>query len=320
MRAIRAEGRCTGSGSRRTCKDPPGSSMPSSSRPAPMPRTSPPTAGPSSRRILLDRDDRSSLGRPPRRDARHRPAFRRVPYHARRPLRVLGRPAPGRGTGTGLSPRSTCGTWTGVVRSALRPAWMARSRPASSATMAGGSASCRVGGRSGSSTPGRVATPAPPIVPDVTISRIALPGDGRRLIVDLMLVEPSKRGDFRIQYFIRVWDAETGHPLSPPLSHPSQVNQAELSADGARLLTVNASMPNARPRRGCGIWPAVRSWPGRSTTARSPTASSPTRPSTPTAVRWRPAGCTTRGSGISRGGGWSVGRSFMGGPSPTGRL
>jgi WD40 repeat protein/tetratricopeptide (TPR) repeat protein len=46
----------------------------------------------------------------------------------------------------------------------------------------------------------------------------------------------------------RVWDARTGQPQTPPLSHPWPIGQAALSPDGRRLLVVDAGLRHSRFR------------------------------------------------------------------------
>ena len=64
----------------------------------------------------------------------------------------------------------------------------------------------------------------------------------------------------------RVWDTETGNPVSPPLIHPLPVLAAQLSPDGSLLLTFCDSANREGPgvqalehagKLGCGMPPAV---------------------------------------------------------------
>ena len=55
------------------------------------------------------------------------------------------------------------------------------------------------------------------------LHQVAFSGDGRRLVT---VAE---------DHTVRVWDVATGQPVSPLLSHPESIVQADLSADGTRL-------------------------------------------------------------------------------------
>lgn len=53
----------------------------------------------------------------------------------------------------------------------------------------------------------------------------------------------------------RVWNAETGDPLTPPLRHLTKLNDAVFLADGRHIVTHDTN-------KECRIWPlAVNDWP-----------------------------------------------------------
>jgi len=64
----------------------------------------------------------------------------------------------------------------------------------------------------------------------------ALPSpDGRRLLTVTLALDPATKGGMVSE--ARVWDAGTGQPLSPVVTHPSDLVHAEFSPDGRRVLT-----------------------------------------------------------------------------------
>lgn len=72
--------------------------------------------------------------------------------------------------------------------------------------------------------------------------RLTFAPGGRRLIAEMFrivrLVQPES--------LVRVWDADSGRPLSPPMKHAGAVASWELSGDGSRLVTVTRSSPSVQ--------------------------------------------------------------------------
>ncbi len=93
---------------------------------------------------------------------------------------------------------------------------------------------------------GREAGPEMPIAlanrKGMQVYQIRYSDDGRLLAAVL-----SYRADLvSLEYFVQVFDADSGRPKTPPLAHPTAVTQSVFSPDGTRLATVTNSSSGAR--------------------------------------------------------------------------
>jgi len=73
------------------------------------------------------------------------------------------------------------------------------------------------------------------------VTGLAFAPAGRRLVTDLIRMD-----GLRPQYFLQIWDAESGRPLSPPLPHLASLSSWERSPDGTRLVTVTSLTPSVQ--------------------------------------------------------------------------
>jgi WD40 repeat protein len=79
--------------------------------------------------------------------------------------------------------------------------------------------------------------------PGVGSGPAALSADGRRAVtIDW------------VRNAVRVWDADTGEPVSPPIAHSSGIQLASFSPDGAKVVTLSTT-------RVARVWGADTGWP-----------------------------------------------------------
>jgi WD40 repeat protein/tetratricopeptide (TPR) repeat protein len=77
-----------------------------------------------------------------------------------------------------------------------------------------------------------------PLENDGQVKSAQFSPDGKRFVTGSFVGE-LVGGTVREWGTARVWDAQTGQPLTPPLKHARQVNYAQFSPDGKRVLTVS---------------------------------------------------------------------------------